>query len=134
MPTPNPAGPDILKLVIADMESRRAYGIEKYGQPLTTNNGRKPLVDLYQELLDAVQYTRQELEERKELEARLRAEVASEFFTQLLTFVESLAQNARNERVVWGVSDWHSGLIYACETVDSWATDQLTSHGILKTL
>ena len=35
-----------------------------YGTPLKTNNGRHPLVDAYQELLDAILYMRQYIEDR----------------------------------------------------------------------
>lgn len=62
LPTEYPA---IADLVIADMVERKRIGIERYGVPLTIQNGRKPLVDLYQELLDAVMYVRQEIEERR---------------------------------------------------------------------
>ena len=62
-PTPND-GPAICDLVIADMEERKRIGIKKYGTPLQAHNGRDALVDLYQELLDAVFYVRQSIEER----------------------------------------------------------------------
>ncbi len=65
-PTPNDNTP-IWDLVIADMQERNKIGMEKYGTPLQAHNGRKPLVDLYQELLDAVVYARQEIEERNSL-------------------------------------------------------------------
>lgn len=42
--------------VIDDMTARDALGRERYGTPLTTNNGRDHVVDMYQELLDAVVY------------------------------------------------------------------------------
>ena len=57
-------GPAIWALVIQDMETRDRVGREKYGVPLQAGNGRDALLDLYQELLDAVVYTRQALEER----------------------------------------------------------------------
>lgn len=46
-------------LVIEDMAARDAIGTAKYGTPLMTHNGRDPLVDLYQELLDARVYAEQ---------------------------------------------------------------------------
>lgn len=42
--------------VIADMAERDRLGRERYGTPLTTNNGRDHLVDAYQELLDGAVY------------------------------------------------------------------------------
>lgn len=65
--------PAIWTLVFKDMQERHEDGCRKYGTPLQTFNGRKPLTDLYQELLDAVVYTRQEIEERKAVEAALQA-------------------------------------------------------------
>jgi hypothetical protein len=63
-PTPHGTGREIFPLVVADLEERRQYGIRTYGEGLTANNGRDALQDLYQELLDAVVYIRQEIEER----------------------------------------------------------------------
>lgn len=55
----------VWELVIEDMLARDEVGRAKYGTPLQTHNGRDALVDLYQELLDACVYLRQEIEERK---------------------------------------------------------------------
>lgn len=63
-PKPAGKGPAIAPLVCEDIMARNAMGEEKYGEVLRAFNGRDPLVDLYQELLDAAQYIRQELEER----------------------------------------------------------------------
>ena len=64
-PAPTPGEQDVTEAVIKDLQERSAIGAEKYGIPLQTFNGRKPLVDLYQELLDACQYIKQELLERE---------------------------------------------------------------------
>jgi hypothetical protein len=56
--------PAIWELVRADMVARDKLGRERYGTPLQPFNGREPLIDLYQELLDAVAYCRQEIYER----------------------------------------------------------------------
>lgn len=45
--------------VAADCEARSALGRERYGTPLTTNNGRDALVDAYQEALDGLFYLTQ---------------------------------------------------------------------------
>lgn len=44
--------------VLNDMIARDKLGRERYGTPLTTNNGRDQLVDAYQELLDGAAYLR----------------------------------------------------------------------------
>jgi len=49
-----------------DMEARRQMGIEKYGTPLQTFNGRDAMVDAYQELLDLCVYFKQKLMEQEE--------------------------------------------------------------------
>jgi hypothetical protein len=58
------AGPAMQDLVLADIEERKRIGLERYGQLLLPHTGRDALVDLYQELLDAVMYTRQVIYER----------------------------------------------------------------------
>ncbi len=52
------------KFVVDDIKARIKFGREKYGTYLMTNNGRSALLDLYQELVDAVFYLRQEILER----------------------------------------------------------------------
>lgn len=42
--------------LLPEMHERRALGIERYGVPLQRGNGRDPLVDARQELLDAAVY------------------------------------------------------------------------------
>ena len=51
--------------VVCDLYKRRKKGTTKYGKELLSHNGRDPLIDLYQELLDAVLYLRQHLMERE---------------------------------------------------------------------
>jgi hypothetical protein len=69
-PAPNDR-PAVWDLVIADMKARDEEGRRKYGTPLQPFNGRDQLVDQYQELLDAVVYSRAALEERNEIAAEL---------------------------------------------------------------
>jgi len=64
-PMPTKGKVDILPLVIADLRARDVAGRKKYGTTLQANNGRDALVDLIQELMDAVMYLRQLIEERK---------------------------------------------------------------------
>jgi hypothetical protein len=44
----------------ADLRARARLGIERYGVPLTTHNGRRPRVDAYQEACDLVMYAAQD--------------------------------------------------------------------------
>lgn len=62
-PTPND-GPSMHDLVIEDMQSRKAFGLAKYGTVLQAHNGRVPLKDAYEEAIDLVVYLRQALEEK----------------------------------------------------------------------
>lgn len=57
-------GPAIQDLVIADIEARKAVGLRRYGQLLHAHDGRDNLRDLYEELEDALIYTRKALYER----------------------------------------------------------------------
>lgn len=43
----------------ADLDERDRIGRETYGVPLYSHNGRDPLIDLYEELLDAYVYATQ---------------------------------------------------------------------------
>jgi len=66
VPEPPPLNGDrqsIHDLVIADIEDRKQFGLEKYGTTLQAGNGRKGLIDLYQELIDAACYCRMLIEE-----------------------------------------------------------------------
>jgi hypothetical protein len=56
--------PDVQSLVMADIETRRQVGIERYGTPLQPFSGRDALRDAYEEALDLAMYLRQAIEER----------------------------------------------------------------------
>jgi hypothetical protein len=64
-------GPAIWPMVIKDMCDRHEAGCAKYATPLRAHNGRRPLIDAYQELLDLAVYLRQEIVEREQLQAEL---------------------------------------------------------------
>ena len=49
--------------LIQDLVDRDREGFRKYGQNLETHDGRDTLADLYQEITDAMQYARKDLEE-----------------------------------------------------------------------
>lgn len=68
-PNPKSDKPDVWPLVIKDMSDRDLLGKAKYGIPLRSHNGRDALVDAYQEVLDLSVYLRQEIEERRDLQA-----------------------------------------------------------------
>jgi hypothetical protein len=68
-PMPRPGKTDVTESLIAHLRERQAQGIRTYGTSLQTFNGRRALVDLREELLDALQYVEQEILERQELEA-----------------------------------------------------------------
>lgn len=63
LPTPNGLL-DVQSRVIADMESRRELGIERYGTALQPHNGRDALRDAYEEALDLAMYLKQAILER----------------------------------------------------------------------
>lgn len=56
--------PAITILVVEDLKERMEMGIEKYGMPLQPNNGRDPLIDAYQEIMDLALYMRQMIYEK----------------------------------------------------------------------
>jgi hypothetical protein len=55
-PIPSGKGVDVAELVHSDIEARCEYGVKKYGERLTTRNGRDALADAYQEVLDLAMY------------------------------------------------------------------------------
>ena len=65
-PQPHPTTGEltVLDYVLADLQERSNAGIQKYGTPLQTHNGRDALWDAYQEALDLCMYLRQAILER----------------------------------------------------------------------
>jgi hypothetical protein len=106
-----PVWPLVIRDVIADMEERDRVGTERYGTPLRTFNGRRALVDAYQEALDGVVYLRQEMaEEGERAAARLRADAEGISLDQMDRVAESLLNADKN---IWridgspeSVRDW----------------------------
>lgn len=64
-PKPND-GASIHDLVIADVQQRKDFGLEKYGTLLQAGNLRDAIKDSYEEILDHVCYMRAYLEETKD--------------------------------------------------------------------
>lgn len=60
---PSGNGKSVTDLVIRDLDERRKFGTTKYGTELKTHNGRKALIDAYQEALDLCLYLRQLIQE-----------------------------------------------------------------------
>lgn len=60
-------------MVIADLEARKAIGLERYGTLLYPNNGRDMLQDVYEELLDAAVYMRGLMAERETSQSPVEA-------------------------------------------------------------
>lgn len=65
-PNPFPGTKEILPELLRDIQIKAESGQVKYGTLLQTNNGRRALADLYQELIDACFYIKQELMERED--------------------------------------------------------------------
>jgi hypothetical protein len=63
-PDPVPGVEAVGPLVIKDVAERMALGMSRYGTPLQTFNGRRSLVDAYEELLDLLMYLRQFIAEQ----------------------------------------------------------------------
>lgn len=52
-------GREVLPEVLRDLKYRvQTVGMKTYGKPLTTDDGRNTLLDMYEEQLDGVVYTR----------------------------------------------------------------------------
>lgn len=64
----DPNAPDCVDLVKADLDIRREQGQKKYGVTLKPFDGNQALVEVYQEMLDAVLYLRQEIYEREKVQ------------------------------------------------------------------
>jgi hypothetical protein len=60
-----PAQEKIYSLFIEDVKKRDEFGFSKYKTRLQPFNGRKSMKDLYEELLDAIVYSRQTLYEEE---------------------------------------------------------------------
>ncbi len=63
-PHPTTGKLTVLDYVLADLQERSNAGIQKYGTPLQTHNGRDAMWDAYQEALDLCVYLRQAILER----------------------------------------------------------------------
>jgi hypothetical protein len=55
-PAPRPGGVPVQAVLIEALKQRMEFGLKKYGTPLETHNGRQPLIDMWEEMLDMVSY------------------------------------------------------------------------------
>jgi hypothetical protein len=67
MPTQSTASESVTDALIADLRLRQAKGIGTYGTSLMTFNGRDPIRDALEEVLDLAQYLKQIQMERDAL-------------------------------------------------------------------
>lgn len=82
-PPPKPNNlPSMHDLVMKDMAERKQFGFAKYKVLLQPFNGRDPLKDLYEEILDAAVYIRQAMWERDNPEAAATLKAYHEAATQ----------------------------------------------------
>ncbi|QJD53997.1 hypothetical protein SEA_GALACTICA_50 [Streptomyces phage Galactica] len=58
-PLPQPGQLNVQQVLAKALVERMQYGIDKYGSPLETFNGRDPIRDVWEELLDALTYMTQ---------------------------------------------------------------------------
>jgi len=68
---PSPVGGDdipVVNYVLGDLRERAEFGLKKYGTYLKEHNGRDPLWDAYQEVLDLALYLRQAILEKEHIE------------------------------------------------------------------
>lgn len=66
-PLPTPGQTNVQEALAAALLERMQYGIEKYGSPLETFNGRDPIRDVWEELVDALTYMTQVRLERGDI-------------------------------------------------------------------
>ena len=105
-------------LVLKDIQERDKVGQERYGTRLQPFNGRAAVLDLYQELLDAVVYGRQlvyELENallvRKDWERPEETCIDCGHVMELVAFfdvdaVSLVMECPECDRCVYGLIDW----------------------------
>ena len=108
--------PHIADLVKADIDARRAKGIETYGQALQPMNGRSALQDLYEELLDGAQYARQRLEEEREHFVSLGGADAPERVAEIRSLAAGIAQNAPETSAA---NDLAKGTMFLLQLLDA---------------
>lgn len=121
-PVPNWRTP-IADLVIEDLRAKKAVGVEKYGTPLQAFNGRRALVDAYQETLDLSQYLKQEIEEREEIRAKVIGYVTAR--AENFRAEEAKARESRAELKADELAHYATALEDLARLIDNGAIDAL---------
>ncbi len=93
-PLPTPGQLNVQDALIDLIKERRALGIERYGRPLQTFNGRNAVRDLLEELLDGATYAMQVEMEIEQLKAE-RDALAAQYAEALGEPVEELLLSIR---------------------------------------
>ena len=108
-PIPND-NPSIHDLVVEDLKKdtyivltkdildRKDFGLKKYGVPLQQSNSRNPLRDAFQEVLDAICYTKIETIETDSMESKM-------LYFKLIDIAEDLKDLIENKPVQEGSND-----------------------------
>lgn len=92
-------GDIIAETVAADLRYRAELGRRKYGTYLTTNNGRDALIDLYEELIDALVYaTQYNMQERSDASA----EIAGELVVTVYAIAEEVLSRNKQAGILEG--------------------------------
>lgn len=118
MPVPT-GGPSMHDLVIQDLKARKQFGEERYGTVLQAHNGRDALLDLYEELMDALVYLKQTMIERG-----ARAATAAT--------AETVQRGARYSRLRRHLVEQHGYTADDCAYSDmSLVQEHLTAHRLL---
>ncbi len=76
-PLPRGGGQCVQDRLIAEIEARKQLGIERYGQPLMTGNGRDAVRDAWEEAIDLAAYLTQMMMERENQATDYAAEAAT---------------------------------------------------------
>lgn len=85
-PQPHGIGAPVGERLIELIRERTKLGMEKYGEPLTTHNGRDSMLDALQESIDLNQYLMQALMELEGEVKRLSEEQIGSLATFLLEY------------------------------------------------
>lgn len=70
---------------------RRAFGVEKYGLPLEAHNGRNPIKDLEEEIVDGFQYCEQAIIEARHI-PRVQALAMIEMLECMVTDISNMME------------------------------------------
>jgi hypothetical protein len=109
-PLPSGGVTEVQQALINAIAARRELGIRKYGQPVMTHNGRNPLRDAWEEVIDlAVYLTQMMLEAGEELE---RPEVPATWKTNIEAAMNYAGNVTRDPRGLGG-----QGSVFASGTV-----------------